>query len=90
MLRHLDDPVPEDADPPELPERLAAKSLFRWEVCPFSLLGLPLGQTCLPFPMPFADCSFLCPSLLPFACWAFPFDHVFCTTGALYDSAACN
>ncbi|KAA6425950.1 MAG: Arabinose kinase isoform 1 [Trebouxia sp. A1-2] len=31
MLHHLDDPVDEDADPPELPERLAAKSLFRWE-----------------------------------------------------------
>ena len=32
MLHHLDDPVDEEADPPELPERLAAKSLFRWEV----------------------------------------------------------
>ncbi|KAL0052130.1 hypothetical protein WJX82_008344 [Trebouxia sp. C0006] len=31
MLHHLDDPVDEKADPPELPERLAAKSLFRWE-----------------------------------------------------------
>ena len=32
MLHHLDDPVDEEADPPELPEQLAAKSLFRWEV----------------------------------------------------------
>ena len=32
MLHHLEDPVAEDADPPQLPERLAAKSLFRWEV----------------------------------------------------------
>jgi len=35
MLHHLDDPVDEEADPPELPERLAAKSLFRWEVSSF-------------------------------------------------------
>ncbi len=34
MLHHLNDPADEDADPPELPERLAAKSLFRWEVSP--------------------------------------------------------
>lgn len=37
MLHHLNDLVPEDTDPPELPERLAAKSLFRWEVCHLTL-----------------------------------------------------
>ncbi|KAL3147999.1 hypothetical protein ABBQ38_014294 [Trebouxia sp. C0009 RCD-2024] len=31
MLHHLDDEVAKDADPPELPERQAARSLFRWE-----------------------------------------------------------
>ena len=57
MLHHLDDPVAEDADPPELPERLAAKSLFRWEVCPLTtpLSGLFFSWTCFPLLMPFTD-----------------------------------
>lgn len=45
MLHHLDDPVDEDADPPELPERLAAKSLFRWEVSACRSCCLRVGQT---------------------------------------------
>ena len=32
MLHHLKDADDEDADPPPLPERLAAKGLFCWEV----------------------------------------------------------
>lgn len=36
MLHHLNDDVDEDADPPELPERQAARSLFRWEVSAIS------------------------------------------------------
>lgn len=32
MLHHLNSPDDEDADPPELPEKLAAKSLFNWQV----------------------------------------------------------
>ena len=31
MLHHLEDPDDEDADPPELPEKLAAKNLFYLE-----------------------------------------------------------
>ena len=33
MLHQLCNPIHEDADPPELPEKQAAKSLFCWEVC---------------------------------------------------------
>lgn len=32
MLHRLGAPADEDADPPELPEQLAAKGLFNWEV----------------------------------------------------------
>lgn len=36
MLHHLEDSVDQDADPPELPEKLAARSLFNLEV------GIPM------------------------------------------------
>lgn len=50
MLHHLDDEVAKDADPPELPERQAARSLFRWEV---SAMSGPLS--CLQAPAVFAS-----------------------------------
>ena len=33
MLHQLCKPIDEEAEPPELPEKQAAKSLFCWEVC---------------------------------------------------------
>ena len=64
MLHHLGDEVAEDADPPELPERQAARSLFRWEVSPSALPSQPLLHLLLPQP-----CSFLLLLLLAVLQW---------------------
>ncbi len=57
MLHHLDDPVEEQADPPELPERLAAKSLFRWEVSALAALAASMLCRVLLLRACSADCS---------------------------------
>ena len=72
MLHHLDDPVAEDADPPELPERLAAKSLFIREVSNsmFSPVQLHVVHShcpsVLPLALPFSPIVSCCCSVLSF------------------------